>query len=91
MERLNSMLKRTVYPNLLNICPPFQIDGNYGICALICEMLLHSDTDGYQPLPALPSQWKSGSVKGFKPRTGERVSFSWKDGTVYNFKVEKHS
>ena len=90
-ERLNSMLKRTVYPNLLNICPPFQIDGNYGVCALICEMLLHSETDGYELLPALPAQWKSGQVEGFRTRTGERLSFSWKNGTVYDLKVEKHT
>ena len=88
-ERLTSMLKRTVYPNLLNICPPFQIDGNFGVCALISEMLLHSETDGYQLLPALPKQWKSGAVEGFKIRTGETVSFRWENGVVKNLKIEK--
>ena len=88
-ERLNSMLKRTVYPNLLNICPPFQIDGNFGVCALICEMLLHSEQDCYQLLPALPAQWKSGSLTGFKLRTGERVSFCWENGNVHSLKVDK--
>lgn len=90
-ECLLSMLKRTVYPNLLNICPPFQIDGNFGVCALICEMLLHSRSDGYQLLPALPSAWKSGRVEGFKTRTGERISFCWNNGAVQTLNVEKQS
>ncbi len=88
-ERLVSMLKRTVYPNLLNICPPFQNDGNFGVCALISEMLLHSETDGMQLLPALPKQWQRGAVEGFKIRTGETVSFRWENGVVQDLKVEK--
>ncbi len=87
-ERVVSMLKRTVYPNLLNICPPFQIDGNFGVCALISEMLLHSETDGIQLLPALPKQWQSGAVEGFKTRTGETVSFRWENGKVLDLQIK---
>ncbi len=88
-ERLNAMLRRTVYPNLLNICPPFQIDGNFGVCALIGEMLLHSETDSIQLLPALPKQWQSGSVEGFRTRTGETVSFRWEKGKIVDFQRNK--
>lgn len=86
-ERLLFMLNYTIYPNMFNICPPFQIDGNFGICALICEMLLQGDSENYTLLPAIPENWKSGKVRGLKLRGGKSVSFSWKDGKVYDLVI----
>ena len=84
---IRNMYARSIYPNLLDAHPPFQIDGNFGMCAAICEALMQDHEGQIRLLPALPKEWGAGSVRGFVSRTGQRVNFRWEAGKVTEMEI----
>jgi len=95
------------YPNLLNANPPFVIDGNFGVCSGVVEMLLQSHVScdvpqGDSPefsdfgflihlLPALPSTWKNGSFEGLRARGGFEVSAAWEEGRLKSVVIKSQN
>ncbi len=70
------------YPNLFNACPPYQIDGNYGVVEGISEMLVQSHLGEIHLLPALPSAWSAGYITGIKARGGYTLSIQWENAKL---------
>lgn len=93
-DNLDRLLERSLAPNLFTLCPPFQIDANFGTTAGIAEMLLQShvvtDKGEYvlQLLPGLPEKWTNGSYSGLKARGGFEIDVVWKDGKLTEFKIK---
>ena len=87
-NNLKILITTSTLPNMFDLCPPFQIDGNLGGPAAITEMLVQSTPDEITVLPALPHQWSSGRLKGVRVRGGGKVDIAWKDGRLTELRLQ---
>ncbi len=81
-EILENIISTTILKNLFGTHPPFQIDGNFGFTAGVCEMLLQSHGKYIHILPALPSSWQDGEIKGLMARGNFEISMKWEKGRL---------
>ncbi|MFZ9936432.1 MAG: glycoside hydrolase family 95 protein [Luteolibacter sp.] len=84
---LKEQIHGNFYGNLLSFHPPFQIDGNFGYAAGVCEMLVQSHAGTIHLLPALPDAWPEGRVTGLRARGGFEIDMAWRDGELAEVSV----
>ena len=92
LEQLRALLTKSSLPNLFSLCGrALQVDGNLGATAAIAEMLVQSHQDVIRLLPALPAEWREGSVQGVRARGGFDVDVAWANGRATRATMRAHA
>lgn len=86
-DNLLLFANNSLLPNLFDNHPPFQIDGNFGVCAGIVSMFVQSNEDRIVLLPALPKVFSEGHIKGIKCAGNVEVDITWSEGELSSFSL----
>lgn len=91
LDQLRALLTKSSLPNLFSLCGrALQVDGNLGASAAVAEMLVQSHQEVIRLLPALPAEWRDGSVQGLRARGGFDVDLTWSNGRATRATVLAH-
>jgi len=83
LHEFKAHLTGSSLPNMFSLCGrALQVDGNFGTTAGMTEMLLQSHKGTLRFLPALPSEWSTGTIQGLRARGGFGVDMDWTDGAL---------
>jgi hypothetical protein len=88
---LEELLKESTLTNLFDTHPPFQIDGNFGATAGMTEMLVQSQGEYIELLPALPDKWSNGKFTGIKARGNFELSADWTNRAIRAIEITSRS
>ena len=86
-ENIEQLFACSTYPNMFDKHPPFQIDGNFGAAAAMAEMLLQSGSKRMVLLPALPSAWKKGHMKGIRVKGNAQADIAWEENRLVSCRI----
>ena len=90
-DMVQGYIRHNMLDNMLGNHPPMQMDGTYGMTGAMSEMLLQSHAGQIHLLPALPSAWRDGYIKGICARGGLVVDIEWKNGKLTNYKLSSRT
>ncbi|KQR86379.1 glycosyl hydrolase family 95 catalytic domain-containing protein [Microbacterium sp. Leaf179] len=91
LKIIEQLMRTGIYANLFDTHPPFQIDGNFGYTAGVNEMLMQSNMGYVSILPALPTDWASGSIDGIVARGDFELGIDWADSRATTVTVTSRS
>lgn len=86
-ENIRKLIAYSTNPNMFDGQPRIRVDGNFGGASAMAEMLMQSSADEIILLPALPTEWKSGKIKGLRAKGGFEVSLKWNDGKLTSAEI----
>ena len=86
-ENIRKLIAYSTNPNMFDGQPRIRVDGNFGGASAMAEMLMQSSADEIILLPALPTEWKSGEIKGLRAKGGFEVSLKWNDGKLTSAEI----